>query len=91
MTIVRFIRAAWAAAIVAAAFAFLFLAYAPVPGSHVTDRLLTIGVAAVGAAVGVLLESKLSDRILRSRSTKAPDAEMSADTGRRASISTRQS
>ncbi len=89
MTLVRFVRAAWAAAIVAAAFAFLFLAYARVPSSHVTDRLLTIGDAAAGAVVGAMLEGKLGD-VISSRCREATDVPMSADTERRERISARR-
>ena len=63
MTPIRALRMAWAGAIVAAASGFLYLSYAPVPGSHTADTSLTITrlalasivLAVLGIAFGVIL------------------------------------
>ncbi len=70
MTPIRALRMAWAGAIVAGASAFLYLAYTPVPGSYTADRLLTIGVAVLGAVAGAVLETRVENSI-RSRRPQA--------------------
>lgn len=55
MTVSRLLVRAWIASIAAAGFGFLYLHYAPVPGSHAADTALTIGLSAVGAVFGIRL------------------------------------
>ena len=63
MTLICLVRMAWAGAIAAAASGFLYLAFAPIPGSRATDTLLTIGVAFLGAVMGAALENGLENSI----------------------------
>lgn len=67
MTPIRLMRLAWAGAITAVAFSFLYLIYAPVSASAV-DAGLTIGAALVGAVTGAVVESGVERRITSRRS-----------------------
>ncbi len=69
MTPIRLLRMAWAGAIAAITSSFLYLAYAPVPGSRITGALLTIGAALVGAAMGTALQHGLENSIGSQRPT----------------------
>ena len=66
MKSIRLLRMAWAGALTAAAFSFLYLAYAPITGSRTAGTLLTIGAAFVGAVTGAVTETGL-ERSVRSR------------------------
>jgi hypothetical protein len=68
MTPNRLLRMAWTGTIVATVSAFLYLAYAPIPGSHAVDTFLTIGIALLGAVIGTVLGSRLERSIEPPRS-----------------------
>ena len=63
MTMARVLRAAWAGALAAAAAGFSYLAFAPIPSSGTTDRMLGLGCALAGAAVGVVAEAWVERRL----------------------------
>jgi hypothetical protein len=67
MSPIRVLRVAWAGALIGAGAGFLYLAYAPLPGSYVTDRVLTIATALIGGLIGGLVETRIERRIAASR------------------------
>jgi hypothetical protein len=78
MTMTRLLMRAWAAAVAAAGFGFLYLAYAPIQSSHAADTALTIALSGVGAVVGVWIETSLAARVSARRS-RADVIELTTD------------
>lgn len=58
MTPTRFVSAAWAAAVGAAALGLGYVYWAPVPGSDAVDTTMAVAAVVVGAVGGIWLESR---------------------------------